>query len=767
MKRKSIISLLIFCMSLGMVTTSCEDMLKPNSERHSYEVAEDTLYSYWGILKSLQNVAERYVILGECRGDLVTSTGYVSDTIAAIVNFGQNGTAAKYKDGASKYLKASDYYHIINSCNAYIAHCDTFQTTGTNQKYMIKEYAQVQAIRAWTYMQLVQVYGEVPFYTKPLLTTKEIDEFWNSDYPTANAGNLVDLLAPELINMEFVEKIYGYPQYNKYGRTSAVCHSSLCMFPVSVVLGDLYLMEGSAASCAKAAQHYYNYLNTEYGGPLLTDIYCTGNLTERSPLPSYELWDPMDLTPYTNKEKVSADTEGVTCIPSSTNKLWGTVLTDVNRLFGFEAEIHVSTYETGDEDEEQSTATVASVSLSRQEDPELVASAGYDTICMKQDYEMYIGDYENPDQAVIKVMPKVGDARQYWNSRYIYMNEMDKMDTMHYVMKQNPSTSSISTVIGARFTTVYPMVYRKTGIWLRFAEAINRAGYPSYAFAVLKNGLCNNDYWYPDAETDYATKDSLWYAVYNDSIYLPYNIPVGDEINADSILGTTYCKTKAELIAAIAEHPDSITAADVTMNYLALSTENYTDESCSQTCYYLDKREVMKSKGIDYMNFMTRYMRSSTRTVSYEMKKELRGNGMSMFSYPSNPTADNYITTGIHARGGGRLRYDDRNSSYNYVTQVIKKVKENEGIEITKEDIYSGNYDAEVQDAVEDLIIDECALELAFEGNRFFDLMRVARRRGTDYLASRVAKRNGTEDAAMRSFLQNEKHWYLPLPVNE
>ncbi|MEE1215350.1 MAG: hypothetical protein U0L04_10265, partial [Bacteroidaceae bacterium] len=97
MKRKSIISLLIFCMSLGMFTTSCEDMLTSDSERHSYEVAQDTLYSYWGILKSLQNVAERYVILGECRGDLVTSTGYVSDTIAAIVNFGQNGTAAKYK----------------------------------------------------------------------------------------------------------------------------------------------------------------------------------------------------------------------------------------------------------------------------------------------------------------------------------------------------------------------------------------------------------------------------------------------------------------------------------------------------------------------------------------------------------------------------------------------------------------------------------------------------------------------------------------------
>lgn len=763
MKRKSIISLLIFCMSLGMVTTSCEDMLTSDSERHSYVVAEDTLYSYWGILKSLQNVAERYVILGECRGDLVTSTGYVSDTIAAIVNFGQNGTASKYKDGACKYLKASDYYHIINSCNAYIAHCDTALTTGTNEKYMIKEYAQVQAIRAWTYMQLVQVYGEVPFYTKPLLTTKEIDEFWNSDYPTANAGNLVDLLAPELINMEFVEKIYGFPQYNQYGRTSAVCHSSLCMFPVSIVLGDLYLMEGSAASCAKAAQHYYNYLNTENGGPLLTNTYCTADLNERSPLPNYS---HNGTIPYTSKSKVSANNEAITCIPSSTNKLWGTVLTDVNRLFGFEAEIRVNTYgEVEDENDEDGTTTTASVLLSRQDDPELVASAGYDTICMKQDYEIYIGDEDNMVKQIdtkdpfnmIKVLPKVGDARQYWNNRRIYMNEMEKMDTMYYVMKQNP---------GNGFTTVYPMVYRKTGIWLRFAEAINRAGYPSYAFAVLKNGLCNNDNWYPDAETDYAVKDSLWYALYNDTIVLPYNIHVDSITNGSYKPDIIYGK-KADLIAAL---PDTLTASDVIMNFIGLSTENFTDdELCNdKICYYLDKREVMKSKGIDYMNFMTRYMRNyRNASVIYSIKKELRDDRTTKIDFIDNESKSQPITMGVHARGGDHLAYNDRKSSYNYVTQVIKKVKENEGIEITKEDIYSGNYDSQVQDAVEDLIIDECALEMAFEGNRFFDLMRVARRRGTKYLASRVAKRNGTLDTDMYNHLLTEKHWYLPFPVYE
>ena len=87
MKRKSIIALLIGVFSFGMLSTSCDDMLSPSSERHSYVVAQDTLYSYWGIIKSLQNIAERYVVLGECRGDLISGTTYVSDTIKAILDY--------------------------------------------------------------------------------------------------------------------------------------------------------------------------------------------------------------------------------------------------------------------------------------------------------------------------------------------------------------------------------------------------------------------------------------------------------------------------------------------------------------------------------------------------------------------------------------------------------------------------------------------------------------------------------------------------------
>jgi hypothetical protein len=65
---------------------------------------------------------------------------------------------------------------------------------------------------------------------------------------------------------------------------------------------------------------------------------------------------------------------------------------------------------------------------------------------------------------------------------------------------------------------------------------------------------------------------------------------------------------------------------------------------------------------------------------------------------------------------------------------------------------------------IEDLIIEERAMELAFEGKRWFDLMRVARRRGNAYLANRVAAKFSDQAMAnkIKEQLNNEENWYLP-----
>ena len=770
---------LIFCMGFGMVTTSCEDMLQPDSERHAYTVAQDTLYSYWGVLKSLQGIAERYVVLSECRADLLTGTSSVSDTIAAILNFGQNGYQDKYQDGSCMYLKASDYYHVINSCNAYIARCDTMRTTGMDEKYMIKEYAQVEAIRAWVYMQLVLAYGEVPFYLDPKLTSDDINKFMNDpNHQTANANNLADLLADRLIPMEYVEKRYEYPQYLSYGQTNAVCHSEKCMFPVSIVLGDLYLMKGDDASCAKAAQCYYNYLNTKRGGPIIGDsYYCRGYLSENEDEPFYSHLG----TPWTETGAVTKGTEAITCIPSNRGKLDGRVFTSINRLFGFEASLSVSTV-TNDDVEGDNRSYI---SLTRNFDRELVASKGYEALCDSQKYEVYLhGTYNDPmglhtdengnQVPTIAVLPDVGDARQYWNVMY---SDRVGDDTFYgrFVTKQNPNGG---------YTTVFPMIYRKATIWLRFAEAINRAGFPSYAFAILKNGLCNNDAWFPDSDNPYEiVDDTLFfdttfvnsYAV--KSTKFVYVKDSTDMCNEGGVkVGVKYtmayqADTKEDLQAILdaklaAGDIDTIIAAQI-IEYPTAFNNRPTDD-CQAICYYLNRREVADAENTPYLNFNTLYLRSNIMNYPIDYKQEMYDRLVNNSRYPQ-ATTDYYITTGIHSRGCGRLAYNERYGSYNYVEQVIKKVKENTGTDITEDVIYQDTPDPRVIEAVEDLIVDEMGLELAFEGTRFFDLSRVARRRNSPaYFAKHVAKRNGEMDMTLYNYLsQSEKNWYLPLPKNQ
>jgi hypothetical protein len=64
---------------------------------------------------------------------------------------------------------------------------------------------------------------------------------------------------------------------------------------------------------------------------------------------------------------------------------------------------------------------------------------------------------------------------------------------------------------------------------------------------------------------------------------------------------------------------------------------------------------------------------------------------------------------------------------------------------------------------VENAIVDELALEMAFEGNRFHDLMRIALRRGKpEFLADKVSSKFGSNKSVMREYLMNPIHWYLP-----
>ncbi len=745
MKKKTLVYCLIAC--LGFNFTSCQDMLSPSSERHSYEVAQDTLYSYWGILRSMQNIAERYVVLGECRGELVMGTSYLSDSIQSILNFDMD----RAKDGSNRYLKAVDYYHVINSCNAYLHSYDSLRTTGDKEPYMKKEAAQVSAIRAWTYLQLTQVYGRVPFYTQALLTSDGINSFMRQP-EMVTITDLADKFVDELESAARVEEEYGFPQYQNYGFTSNVAHSSKLMIPINIILGDLFLAKGDAVSCARAAQYYYNYLSGMNGmskitkGGIIPQGYnFYGVQGDGDTEPTY--FSGSDKIPWTERDAPAVDKESITAIASSTNKLWGSVLRGVNELYGYEASISVRTYENADNEEEGTT--YASVSLTPKYDKkQLVGSNAYIELCDAQDFLQYTGNTAKPSEQstwIPTVDPNVGDARRYWMNKTYggeYSNGKDANEP--FIKKQNP---------GGAFTTTFPMIYRKSQIWLRFAEAICNAGYPSHAFAILRDGLCEAPDWLPTANSE----DYIAQWQYTDENGVEYSSVVSKEALAD------------EVIKSMTFGDDEEEAKEAARNQILEDIQpvyaNYPNANTKAIVNYIAHNEARNRP--PYLNFNVSVFESTVYYRQIYVKDDPSESSTS----PLNDTEkyEEGCTNGIHTRGCGTYKQSHRDQNpYDYVKMVVKKAQERvvEGkneysVLVDKESVYDPANKALVQRCVEDLIVDEEALELAFEGHRFFDLMRVAKRHNEPaYLANRLAKR----DDALRGKLMDEKNWYFPLP---
>jgi hypothetical protein len=154
---------------------------------------------------------------------------------------------------------------------------------------------------------------------------------------------------------------------------------------------------------------------------------------------------------------------------------------------------------------------------------------------------------------------------------------------------------------------------------------------------------------------------------------------------------------------------------------------------------------------VDIVPRMEKYLASCTDSLVYNFTAEV---------FTGN--------SGIHSRGSG---YSERNEYYALNdTCIARYLGVTEVKDITRED--SLNYMA-------DLVLDELALELAWEGTRFTDLIRFSEAMDdNDVLAKRVAGRNELNTVKYRSPLfvvdrtlydklnNTTDYWYLPLPDN-
>ncbi len=432
MKLKTILLGGISLITLGTIS-SCTDMMDTNSklvmfsQDNTLDAATDTVYSVMGIIGKMQAVADQSVLLGEIRGDMVELTPKASVDLQELAQFNVSSHNA--------YTSATTYYAVINNCNYFLAHVDT-SLKKRNEYVFMKEFAAVKTFRAWTYLQLAMTYGNVPFILDPILTEAAA----NKTYPIKNIQEICNY---------FIEDLAPYVDtpFPGYGAIMGL-DSKKFFLPTRVVLGDLCLW---GERYAEAAKYYHDYLTNE-SSPIAIGLNQTIWNKESTTFTNFQ-------NSYSNLFSSVGNSEIISYIPmESTSSL--EAYSGLRNVFN--STIQNNYYF-------QATPSGRLMELSKAQSNCIIFSVK-DTL---------FAPVKNDEKPLW-----VGDLRL--TSVYTVTNGSSGTND------GNSTTSNLYSTkrqtIG-KFSTGHVILYRRGQIYLRFAEALNRAGFPESAFTILKYGL--------------------------------------------------------------------------------------------------------------------------------------------------------------------------------------------------------------------------------------------------------------------------------------
>ena len=438
---------LVLGLAVGLSLTSCQKFFDVESN-HLVEAdenhlvgASDTIYSVTGILNKVQAIADRTILLGELRGDLVNVNKHTSSDLRDIANF-QIGDD-------NKYNVPSDYYAIINNCNYFIANVDSAQQNNRGERLFKKEYAAVKSIRAWTYLQLVLNYGRVPFVTKPILSKEEAEK----DYPMYGINDICDYFLyddgladnPELDDST---QNVSYIELPNYGDVASK-PSRLFYVPLRLLLGDMNLWAGNYL---RAAEYYYKYISLRNGE---NSVYPTTSMATNWTDDSWLGWRSSYINFFAD-ESMYSTSELITMIPMENIPSNGNY-SQLRDIFN----------STSNNDY---AAQVNPSQVLR----DLSAAQNYY-------YNKWDGDGE------IKIVPKDGTVpERFWGDLRLGTVWQYDQNSTHPLTKETVEQQEI-----LKYNTPNVHIYRRGLVYLRLAEALNCAGYPRFAYHILSTGVNN------------------------------------------------------------------------------------------------------------------------------------------------------------------------------------------------------------------------------------------------------------------------------------
>lgn len=444
---KTVLFITIFAI-LGFC--SCEQMMYVESDRDVYaennrlDSPNDSVFSLVGILNKFQLLGDQYVLLGELRAELMDVTHNATQDMVDL-------SQLDYSNPDNEFLQLSNYYAVINNCNYLIQTMDTSIVVQGEQP-LLREQVAAKAIRAWTYLQLALNYNGAYYYEQPILTVAEAQAV-SSD--PANFYTKNDIFAALEADLKPVMD-YPMPTYSIAGTYSA----QQLIPSVRYILGEIYLWQNRYDEAAE--MYYRDILNeekvaTHTKSSVLEEIDFGVNAGQNDPYTNnfvngYRIRDQWSavrlatdkvMTYYYgndygrfNASKMFRYTYSDFCLAPSAHAI---------NWFASQPYLHYGVTERGE-----------SVNI---------ATTG--------DLRGFPGSFKRLDSN-ISSMSMDGMS----------VEEMSQMEQVQLYQE------ALGTMYISRYTAFQDVVFQSPELsYLRYAEAINRAGKPTVALAVINNGL--------------------------------------------------------------------------------------------------------------------------------------------------------------------------------------------------------------------------------------------------------------------------------------
>lgn len=627
-----------------ILMSSCEKLMDPNIkevmlESDFYNTTFDADVAVMGIYSKFMELADKVIILNELRADLMDVTENSSVDMLDL--------NAHLPKPDNKYCDPAPFYEVILNCNEALEQFDRMKAERILDEDNYNErYSDVLAIRCWVYLQLGIHYGKIPYVTQALNSALEVED--PSLFPEYDLDALLPQLIQEMENMPTMEDYFvvQLPEDLLVGY-----QKQLLFINKRCLLGDLYLWNNQYE---QAATQYYSLLNN-------TNIYrykATSGTWQASSTPtgfwiSFLRFNNGNVDAFRNKWK----------------EIFSRVSTDA----------------------ELNHEMIWALSYDYRYEPEfpfidLFANTG------RGSYQLKPSDYVIEDLWESQTQRDDGfsyDARgregsfDWVNGRPVvikylydyYVHNVDMNSTIH--LEYN-NVADVYRIEGRWF------LYRAALLHLRYAEAVNRAGYPKLALAFLNRGIQTA---YNDSR---ANKNGCQYTGH----------PV---YNASGNIDQTQ---------AYAPYPEP---------------------------YYFDARSVPSEYGS--------YNGPWRNHAGIRGRAFLSGRGEPTWANTARRDSATWADYGSNAADSLSLLAAFQQDSIRWV---------------------------------EEYLLQEAALELAFEGHRWGDLQRISRRRmsdnplpqaayplnSPDNLLQRQIEHKFTKKAQTVPDLESETKWYLSMPAN-